>query len=76
MGMFSPVNHLEHALEHVEQAAGAVDLEAVVLLVVAGVRGDQLLQLPHQPVQDIDVHDAEQDQEGGGHGGADDAANA
>lgn len=67
------VNHLEHALEHVEQAPGAVDLEPAFLL-VAGVRGDQRLQLPHQPVQDVDVHDAQEDQEGGRHGCADDAA--
>lgn len=67
-----PVNHSEHALEDVEEASGAVDLEVLVSL-LAGVGGDQRVQLLHQAVQDVYVHNAQQDQEGGGHGGADDA---
>lgn len=73
--MHVPVNYLEHALEDVEEAAGAMDLEAF-LVIFARVRGDESVQLPHQPVQDVDVHDAKQDQEGSGDGGADDAAHA
>lgn len=71
-GEDEPVNHLEHALEDVEEASPTVDLEVFIFLFTR-MGGQQRIELLYQAVQDVNVHDAQQDQESGGHGGADNA---
>lgn len=58
-----PIDKPEHLLQDLEKAPTAFELE--LLLRLASRRVDQLLQLRDELVQDIDVHEAEYDQERG-----------
>ena len=66
-----PVNEFEHLLEDLEQTSGTLNLEARFL---GRCGAEKLLHLLDELVEDVYVHDAEDDQEGGGHRGTDDAA--
>lgn len=68
-----PVNHTEETFEQTEQTAAAVELQTHVFIFA---RGNRALELADELVQDVDVHDAEHDQERRGDGRPDDAADA
>lgn len=63
-----PINQLEHLLEKMKQTPSALYLES---LFFPRPHRDQHPHLLHQLIQDVEIHDSEQNQEAGGDRGAD-----
>ena len=68
--MDEPVDELEHFLENVKQTSTTDPRIGSS----GGPVADERAQLPHELVQDVHVHDAEDNEKGGRHGCPDDAA--
>ena len=64
-----PIDQFEHPLQNTEEEASTFDLPCL-LGCFLGLKSDNFLHLHDKPVQDVRIHDSQQEEEGGGHRGA------